>query len=346
MGDWSAMAEPTTMTKRSEPLGLSHAAAVLYKFCSWSTSVSDASLSAQKTLTGLRRAEYGADPAILGKGRNGEWRLAVSDGLSVQRTAANAYDVVLSACSAPTTRSIATEGLYMRTEGDHRNRLAATGHLGIAYDAPTDLTKLTEHDELLMARPSSSTRGNCRVTYTGDDPVNNDDPSGLACGQGIGSYLDPFESGSCFKSGWDSLSGKEQLADATLPITLPLAGLAVVSGAAEAAGGSVFGLGEAGTSAVALGSGISSSGIDSLECLKLHDSAACIGAAISGLSTGGSILGLSLGAESLAGGLFGAFGLSTGITGVTWDLLNIFRTFEEGNRLSGLSESPCAPATR
>ncbi|MGA8725421.1 MAG: RHS repeat-associated core domain-containing protein [Acidimicrobiales bacterium] len=62
--------------------------------------------------------------------------------------------------------------------------------------------------------------------YAGDDPVNGSDPSGLS-GQ-CGSIWNPFASGSCFRVGWESLSGAEQVADATLPITLPAAGAACV----------------------------------------------------------------------------------------------------------------------
>jgi hypothetical protein len=46
---------------------------------------------------------------------------------------------------------------------------------------------------------------------------------------GSGCSFNPFASGSCFKQGWDSMSGIGQLEDATLPITLPLS----VCGAGE-----------------------------------------------------------------------------------------------------------------
>jgi hypothetical protein len=58
------------------------------------------------------------------------------------------------------------------------------------------------------------------------------------------------------------MSGAEQLANATLPITLPLTALAGVSGLADLAGVSVLGLGETGTTIVALGSGAAATSID------------------------------------------------------------------------------------
>jgi RHS repeat-associated protein len=96
--------------------------------------------------------------------------------------------------------------------------------------------------------------------YTGDDPVNDTDPSGLACDWT--SVFSPWRSSSCFKQGWEMMSGAEQLANATLPITLPLTALAGVSGLADLAGVSVLGLGETGTTIVALGSGAAATSID------------------------------------------------------------------------------------
>jgi len=62
--------------------------------------------------------------------------------------------------------------------------------------------------------------------YTGGNPVNASDPSGLDCDWT--SIFSPWRHESCFKQGWNKMSGPEQAADATLPLTLPLGGAACV----------------------------------------------------------------------------------------------------------------------
>jgi len=99
-------------------------------------------------------------------------------------------------------------------------------------------------------------------SVAGDDPVDKIDPTGqylgesewnefaadLQCGLSGGASCpgssaapvtagcgeNPFSSNSCFKRGWDSMSGRAQLADATLPITMPLTVVAFVTGVGEA----------------------------------------------------------------------------------------------------------------
>ncbi|MHB8329000.1 MAG: RHS repeat-associated core domain-containing protein [Acidimicrobiales bacterium] len=177
--------------------------------------------------------------------------------------------------------------------------------------------------------------------YAGDNPVNATDPLGLSCGS-IGSILNPFSSGSCFKSGWEQLSGKQQLADITLPITLPLTALAAVTGVGALAGVGVLGATEGVTAGLAAASGATATAADLAECLGLNDKAACVGAGIGSVGLGGVWLGLALGGETIGGGLAAAFGFAIGSTGSVWDLLSQLLAFESGGRSAS---SPCAPRT-
>jgi len=171
-------------------------------------------------------------------------------------------------------------------------------------------------------------------SYAGNDPVNNSDPLGLC------SVWNPFASGSCFKSGWDSMSGKAQLADATLPITLPLTVLAAVTGVGALAGVGVLGASEGATAGLAFGSGVAATGGNLAECLGLNDKAACIGAGIGSVGLGGVGLGFALGGETIGGGLASAFGFSIAGAGSVWDLLSHFLAFEGA---SSSASSSCAP---
>jgi hypothetical protein len=114
--------------------------------------------------------------------------------------------------------------------------------------------------------------------YTGGDPVNGRDPAGLcdlrtgnaespfqhlyngpcqgmaataigeeaaaATESGITSpscSLVPWSTSSCFRQGWEQMPGWAQVADATLPITLPALGAAAcIAGGCEAAAGSAI----------------------------------------------------------------------------------------------------------
>jgi hypothetical protein len=195
-------------------------------------------------------------------------------------------------------------------------------------------------DVILVLRLSETIRDHAWApSDAGDDPVNDVDPLGLSCGS-IGSILNPFSSGSCFKSGWDSLNGKEQLADATLPITLPLAGLAAVTGVGALAGVGVLGASEGATAGLAFGSGVAATGGDLAECLGLNDKAACVGAGIGSVGLGGVGLGFALGGETIGGGLAGAFGFAIAGAGSVWDLLSQFLAFEG---VSSSTSSSCAP---
>jgi hypothetical protein len=109
------------------------------------------------------------------------------------------------------------------------------------------------------------------------------------------------------------------LADVTLPITLPLATLGAVSGVADLAGLSVFGLGDAGTAAIAMGSGASSTAIDLGECLFGNVVYACAGAAIGGVGVGLSMGGF-LASGAIAPGLLASLGYSLTATGAVWDM--------------------------
>ena len=169
--------------------------------------------------------------------------------------------------------------------------------------------------------------------YVGDNPLNGADPTGLSqCGQlSLGGLVDCASIAAqnpigTFTSGWNSMSTGAKIVDATLPITLPLTVLGVVSGVADVAGASVFGLSAGGTTAVALASGTGASVIDIVECRALHSSAACIGAAAAlsalGVSGAGALAG---GSETLLGGLLASQGLAIGQAGALWDLVTGIR---------------------
>jgi RHS repeat-associated protein len=175
-------------------------------------------------------------------------------------------------------------------------------------------------------------------TYAADDPVNGSDPSGLI--SGWGRFMSHVPMAGTWAVGWDSMSGKEQLADITLPITLPLTGLAVVSGVGALGGVGVLGATEGATGVLAVGSGATATGADLAECLGLNDKVACIGAGIGSVGLGGVGLGFALGGETIGGGLAGAFGFAIAGTGSVWDLLSQFLAFE-GVSIS--ASSSCAP---
>jgi len=120
--------------------------------------------------------------------------------------------------------------------------------------------------------------------YTGGDPVNRSDPSGMcndvqgvhvydgactgvqldqirqaavqALAAGVASsgcsIWEPWASGSCFRQGWDRMPGWAQAIDATLPITLPAC--FVLCPELSAAGAGIAGAAPAATESLVLGS--------------------------------------------------------------------------------------------
>ena len=180
--------------------------------------------------------------------------------------------------------------------------------------------------------------------YAGGDPINGSDPLGLAwcsfspvgCGiitEAQNSAWNPVSHNSYFRRGWESMSGKQQLADALLPITLPLAGLAAVTSVGAAAGVGVLGASASTTASLALGSGVASTTIDLAECIGLNSKAACVGSAIGFLGLGGSLLAGYLGADTLAGEIASILDSSVSLSATEWDALNTILTFLHSNTI-------------
>jgi hypothetical protein len=180
-----------------------------------------------------------------------------------------------------------------------------------------------------------------RYGYVTDDPLNGADPSGLA---GIWSIVKQAVTHpiSSFTNGWNSMSTDQKIVDATLPVTLPVTVLGVVSGVGDIAGATIFGLSEGGTTAFAVGSGAAATAIDAAEYRVLHSTAACIGAGFAGgalgLSIGGALLG---GSATLWGGLLASQGLAISQVGALWDILTGIRDLLRHEVERSRNQVPC-----